>query len=607
MGQGSMTKLEHALTLAAQGFKVFPIAPEAKAPPLWNDWPGRATDAVSAAPDAWPRDANIGIHCEGLAVVDVDVVKSGVESFNQLDAIYGFPATYTVRTPSGGQHVYYRLPEGHPGVPNSVEALGKGLDIRSTGGYVVAPGSTVPGGEYTVGFIAPVQPAPAWLLQKLGTMTRRERTAEVDVQDAPDEVVERAMAWLQSAERSVKGAGGDQTAYRVACSLRDMGLSYLQACEAMRSEAWDYGCGWREGWLEQKPIRSAYKYAQNEPGVKVVSADKFDALPPSSKPEVKKRTRVQHASELADEPSADNYLVKHWLERASYALIFGAAGEGKTFTALDIGFHVATGKPWMGSKVRGGLVLYLAFEGKGGMRKRVKALRKTYGDLGKLYLANASMNLRDVAGRQELGQIIAELPETPVLIVIDTFARAMMGGDENSAQDVGAFNNAVEALIESTGACVAVIHHSGKNKAAGARGSSALRGAIDTELEVDNKQVISHKQRDGENPLPISFKLVPVQLALDADNEMVTSCVVEAGPAQGQTLERISGNARRGFDVLASTWPDNRPIDPQEWRDACREFLGSNTAQRFYDIKKKLLVAGYVKVDEKGWITRRME
>src|SRR3546814_1418550 len=58
-------------------------------------------------------------------------------------------------------------------------------------------------------------------------------------------------------------------------------------------------------------------------------------------------------------------------------------------------------------------------------------------------------------------------------------------GDENSAQDVGAFNAAVASLQEATGACVVVVHHSGKNKAAGARGSSALLGAIDTEIEID--------------------------------------------------------------------------------------------------------------------------
>jgi hypothetical protein len=170
------------------------------------------------------------------------------------------------------------------------------------------------------------------------------------------------------------------------------------------------------------------------------------------------------------------------------------------------------------------------------------------------------MNLRETAGRQELGQIIAELPEKPAMIVIDTFARAMMGGDENSAQDVGAFNNAVEALIESTGACVAVIHHSGKNKAAGARGSSALRGAIDTELEVDAKQIISHKQRDGENPLALGFKLVPVQLGLDADNEMLTSCVVE--PAALSVSSRpLSAKGEHAFSVVAEMTGDaNNPV-----------------------------------------------
>jgi hypothetical protein len=135
--------------------------------------------------------------------------------------------------------------------------------------------------------------------------------------------------------------------------------------------------------------------------------------------------------------------------------------------------------------------------------------------------------LRDAAGRKALGEDLTQLPSKPVLIVVDTLARAMKGGDENSAQDMGALNDAMSALIEATGACVLLIHHSGKNKGAGARGSSALLGAIDTELEVADRQIISRKQRDVELASPIGFNLVPVLIGIDADGDEAMSCYVD--------------------------------------------------------------------------------
>ena len=599
------TKLEAAQALAARGFKVFPIKAGKKAPPLWKDWPARATSEVTQ----WPGDANIGIHCTGMIVIDVDVKKGGADSYAFLGLSYDLPETFTTNTPSGGFHVFYRLPDNHPGVPNTVESLGKGLDIRSTNGYVVGCGSEVGQGVYSVRCELPVADAPDWLVAKLGTVVPKKATATETVPDAPDSLVDRAREWLLTAERSVKGAGGDQAAYRVACHLRDLGVSEQQAVELMRSEAWDHGCGWRDGWLEKKPIRSAYRYAQNEPGVAAAAPDDFpvvDAPPTQPAP----RTRVRRLKDFAaSETKGPGYLVKGLLQRRSYAEMFGAPGAGKTFVALDLAYHVAAGLPWMTHKVHAGPVLYLAYEGTGGMVKRAQALRQKYGQEDvPLYIAGAAFSLREPAGRAECGRLIAELPAKPVLIVIDTFARALMGGDENSAQDVGAFNSAIAALVENTGACVMIIHHSGKNKNAGARGSSALLGAIDTELEVDENRVTASKQRDVEMGEPTGFKLVPVVVGVDEDGDELTSCVVEPDVVVAGPHGRLNGNVKRGFDALCELRPTNEPVVDSEWREACRAFLGDKgLSQRFYDIKVALRKKQYIVVDSQGMVTRRLE
>lgn len=605
-----MAKVDAALALAKRGFRVFPIKAGAKFPPLVTDWPRFATNDSVEALKYWTdsKDANIGVHCESMLVLDVDVAKGGAESLAYLQAVHDLPDTLTTITPSGGKHLFYRLPAGHPGVPNSVERIGKGIDVRSNGGYVVAPGSETPAGRYRFEADAEIAPAPDWLILKAGAIVPKTGANE-PVPDAPDAVVERARQWLATAEPAIEGQGGDAHTFAVAARMRDFGVSAAQAEELLAD--WNARCSppWPPQDLAAK-VANAYAYAQNEPGAKAALPEDFPVVdvPPAPAP----RATVRRLSEFAGlERRGPGYLVKGLLQRRSYAELFGQPGEGKTFVALDIAYHVAAGQPWMGRKVHAGTVLYLAYEGIGGMVKRAQALRQKYGDKDvPLYIAGASCNLREPAGRAQLAQTLTELAEKPALIVVDTFARALMGGDENSAQDVGAFNSAIAALIESTGACVMIIHHSGKNKAAGARGSSALLGAIDTELEVDEGAVTARKQRDIELTDPVGFKLVPMVVGLDEDGDEMTSCVVDGNDVakNGQPQGRLTGNAKRGFDVLCELRPNNDPVTDVEWREACKEFLGDrDVSKRFWDIKKVLMRKGYVEIDGQGVVTRRCE
>jgi len=370
---------------------------------------------------------------------------------------------------------------------------------------------------------------------------------------------------------------------------------------------WDAKCAppWGPEAIATK-IHNAYRYAHNDAGARVALPVDF---PLGDAPAPPKARTVLTLAQFANQASHDaGYAVKGLLQRCSYASIYGAPGAGKTFVGLDMAYHVAAGAPWMARKVHAGPTLYLAYEGIGGLLKRAQALRQKYGTTDvPLYVAGATFNLRAPAGRAELGEIISALPAKPVMVVIDTFARALSGGDENSAQDVGAFNSAIAALIESTGACVVIIHHSGKDKSKGARGSSALLGALDTEIEVEGGAVISRKQRDVEILPPIGFKLVSLVVGVDADDDELTSCVVEPAAIESGR-ERIAGNVKRGFEVLCEISPDNKPVDVAEWRSACKVFLGEKTVSaRFFDLKKALLAKGYVVAGASGTVTIREE
>ncbi len=89
----------------------------------------------------WPR-ANVGIVTgpeSGLVVLDVDPKHGGDASFSALER-ESPDAFRTVRARSGGGglHLYFKYQSG---VKNSQSILGRGLDVRSSRGNIVAPGS----------------------------------------------------------------------------------------------------------------------------------------------------------------------------------------------------------------------------------------------------------------------------------------------------------------------------------------------------------------------------------------------------------------------------------------------------------------------------------
>lgn len=88
----------------------------------------------------WP-DANIGLATgdpSGIVVVDIDL--PGMDTITNLERIHGdLSPTWAVETGSGGIHLYYRMPNAD--IRNSAGAVGPGIDIRGTGGYVIAPPS----------------------------------------------------------------------------------------------------------------------------------------------------------------------------------------------------------------------------------------------------------------------------------------------------------------------------------------------------------------------------------------------------------------------------------------------------------------------------------
>lgn len=130
--------LQKAFEYSVKGYSIIPLRLN-KAPAL-KSWEEAKTKAWTPeeAMVAWTENprANIGIltgKISGITVIDIDLNKDTHESSVSLDA---FPETYTVKTPTGGYHLYYQ----YSPIEQSVHSLAEypDVDIKNDGGYVVA-------------------------------------------------------------------------------------------------------------------------------------------------------------------------------------------------------------------------------------------------------------------------------------------------------------------------------------------------------------------------------------------------------------------------------------------------------------------------------------
>ncbi|SEP62041.1 AAA domain-containing protein [Thalassovita taeanensis] len=278
-----------------------------------------------------------------------------------------------------------------------------------------------------------------------------------------------------------------------------------------------------------------------------------------------------------------NYMVKGWLDRNCLSMLYGPSNAGKTFVALDIAMHIAAGKSWRGLRVNGGPVLYIAAEGGAGIRNRLAAIKRERPDMASAPFTLLPIGL-DLHGQGDALAVCEIMPNAdPALVVIDTLARSMGAGDENTAKDAAMFVRNCDLIREATGAHVMVIHHTGKDEDRGARGSSALRAAVDNEIQVTaDWEILSRKQRDQEPPEPLHFKLRSVTLGMDEDGEPVTSAVVGEADAPAPTRKPIRGKNGVAIQALndalrdhgttrtGNCYPTNRKVvDVDHWREAC--------------------------------------
>ena len=361
-----MTMRESALALARQGFAVFPIKAGAKAPPLVEGWQHVATSDVAQIESWWTQwpDANIGIHCYGLCVIDVDPKKGGFESLAVLEQEVLLESTYEVETPGKagfrGRHIYYRC---ETPIRNGVDVLGRGIDVRTAGGYVLAPGSRTAAGEYRVLVDEPIARVDGAVVERVSARPdSRVGEDRSDHSTSSDGAVARATDFLRTHPVAVQGQGGDHHTFRTICRIRDFGV--LQELALQSLAEWNARCDppWEDDELAIK-IANAYQYAQDAAGKLTPEALGFEIVAEST-PSVAELAGTQtpprelmHPADVTlDDILRSEYIIKGMLDRQSNAVLFGQWNVGKAQPLDEV---VLTPEGWrtMGSLKVGDYVI----------------------------------------------------------------------------------------------------------------------------------------------------------------------------------------------------------------------------------------------------------
>jgi putative DNA primase/helicase len=201
----------------------------------WQNTPPMSGADIQATFDEKPY--NIGLATgapSGFWVLDIDLDKPGTkERLQALQAGRRMPTTRIIKTPGGGYHYYFAMPDH--GVTNSARNLPDGVDVRGTGGQVVAPPSVSAKGSYELVVDAEIVRAPEWLEELIKTLPP---AAPVDLETLPkltdlsDQEQKRLRAYAENimvmeVERlhNVGQGRRNLTTFEVSCALIELANS----------------------------------------------------------------------------------------------------------------------------------------------------------------------------------------------------------------------------------------------------------------------------------------------------------------------------------------------------------------------------------------------
>ncbi|WP_081369243.1 AAA family ATPase [Bradyrhizobium japonicum] len=350
------------------------------------------------------------------------------------------------------------------------------------------------------------------------------------------------------------------------------------------------------------------------------------AKPPQEQERDERRDRlsslkIPHRAALRLEPLEDIFLeddcakahiikgIFAWGETSAW---IAPPGGLKSALLASAAISIALNQPWFGRRAPGNPVgvVYFALERADLVKRRLIAHRRKLGlseshpipivvQSGMLDMMNPATVALVVEAVQRAEGYFSQLPECHCagLLIFDTFAKmiAAGGGDENSAKDQGrVFANLQRIKDELGNPHIALIGHTGKDEARGARGSNALYGDVDVLVTIGGDTVktatVTKANDIPDGPL-FSFASEIVEFGSDEDGDPITvNIVTECEVLNGSTPSagpKLSANQKTFYRILYDAGAEGLALE--DWNVKAREVgIGENRKATLHDLRKAL-------------------
>lgn len=453
-------------------------------------WPDKATTNANQI-KAWaqkPEHKGCGwgvvVARSGHIALDLDTKEAhgnnGIAAFDEWKKEVPFPATFTVKTPSGGLHLYYHVPDASK-IGNSKPR--PGIDVRGFHGYVVAPGTTIDGKQYVV--MDDREPAELPAGVNLRKTTAKAAPAAVTGSPASSDdfslILERIVALPDGA---ISKGGRDNRLHAIGCEWNEMGMGFAARMELFR-------------------LLNALGKIEQIKGDEITDED-FRRINDS----IERLKRKKHGTETiaakfgksclsaaeieaADLPEPE-HLIDGILGRG-LSLLAGPPKLGKTNMLLEIGYSLTTGKDFLGHQVKEPKSVLIGYlEGnEAQVQKRLRMLN------GEGYIPPKNLKFffsippLDKGGLEAIRAIISQ--EKPDVVAFDVLQKIrcvnIPKGLNAYERDYREFDFIRRNIVEGCGVSVILTHHNKKGDPGTSdseilSGSIGIAGSVDTQLTL---------------------------------------------------------------------------------------------------------------------------
>lgn len=260
------------------------------------------------------------------------------------------------------------------------------------------------------------------------------------------------------------------------------------------------------------------------------------------------------------------FLIDRHIPEVSVGFLYSVPGAGKSFLALDMSLHLATGAAtWHGDAINTdeeAVVIYIAAEGSFGLRNRVKAWMQAHESkkLAKRFLLiEQTIDFMRAEDIDKLLRTVRGAGCRPCLVVVDTVSRAMPGADENLQKEMTLFVRACDKVRDAFRCAVLGVHHAGKN--GDMRGSTVLLGAGDFVFKLQREQgrtigrLHCEKQKDAADGWEESYSFDSVSLGDGESSLVVTRADLSVGPS----IELTPSISAAVLEAMRAAWDSGEP------------------------------------------------